>query len=108
MHNTNNNNNRAFTPLVRYHNLILEKSEILFNNKGRTGIYLWTHVESGKIYLSSAFELSDRLRRYFSTSELKRGDNYIYRALISHTHSTFSLAILEYINITNLSKKRST
>jgi group I intron endonuclease len=36
-------------------------------------------------------------------SELKRVDNYITRAIISHTHSAFSLTILEYIDISTLS-----
>lgn len=113
MNNTNNNNG-SFVPVVIYNNLDSEKLQILKDNKWRTGIYLWrtgiylwTHVGSGKIYIGSAFDLSDRLKRYFSPSELKRVDNYICRALLDHTHSAFSLAILEYIDITNLSKKEA-
>jgi hypothetical protein len=30
---------------------------------------------------------------------------YIYNAIITYTHFAFSLSILEYINIKNLSKK---
>lgn len=71
----------------------------------KTGIYLWTHKESGKKYIGSAVDLSKRLSRYYSPSELKRVDNYISKALLDHTHSVFSLAIIEYIDITNLSKE---
>lgn len=66
-----------------------------------------THKESGKIYVGSAVDLSKRLKDYFSPFYLKRAKNYICNALIYHTHSAFSLSILEYINISNLSKEEA-
>jgi len=50
-------------------------------------------------------DLSRRFYSYYSLPELKRVDNYISRALILHTYSAFSLTILEYIDISNLSKE---
>jgi len=93
----------AQAPIIIYHNVETDKSIILTDNKGKAGIYKWTHKESGKIYIGSAVDLSRRLSKYFSSSELKRADNYISRAIISHTHSAFSLSILEYIDISTLS-----
>jgi group I intron endonuclease len=83
------------------------KSTILSDNKDKTGIYQWKHKISGKIYIGSAFNLTDRLRDYYSSSELKRMNNLICRAIIHHEHSAFSLSILEYIDITNLSKEEA-
>jgi hypothetical protein len=39
----------------------------------------------------------------FAPLYLKGANNYICNALISHTHSAFSLAIVEYIDISKLS-----
>jgi len=107
MYNNNNNNNVHFTPVIVYNNVDTDKSKILFDNKGKSGIYLWTHKETGKIYVGSAVDLSNRLSKYFSPLDLKRIDNYISRALLHHTYSTFTLSILEYIDISNLSKEET-
>lgn len=40
---------------------------------------------------------------YFSPLALKRDDTYICRALLHHTHSTFSLHIIEHIDIKGFS-----
>src|SRR5690606_28603573 len=93
--------------VIVYSNAETDKSKILSDNKGKAGIYLWTHKESGKKYIGSAVDLSKRLKDYFSPSYLKRAKNYICNALIFHTHSAFSLSILEYINISNLSKEEA-
>jgi len=100
-------NNKIFIPIIFYDNANTDKLRILSDNKGKTGIYLWTHKESGKIYVGSAVDLSNRLSKYFSPLDLKRIDNYISRALLHHTHSAFSLSILEYIDISNLSKEEA-
>src|ERR1700761_4694332 len=87
-----------FVPIMIYPNPETEKSTILSDNKGKTGIYQWKHNESGKIYIGSAFDLSNRLNRYFTLSWLKQADNYICRALLLHGQNKFSLTIFEYIN----------
>lgn len=94
-------------PIMIYSNAENDKSRILFDNRGKTGIYMWTHNLSGKIYIGSAIDLSQRLSTYFSVSSLKRDDNYICRALLNHTHSAFSLSILKYIDILKLDKKEA-
>lgn len=53
-------------------------------------------------------DLGKRLYNYFLISYLIYHDNsYIYRALLKDGHSSFSLTILEYLDITNLSKEES-
>lgn len=84
-------------PIMIYSNAYDNKSIILSAHKGRAGIYMWMHKESGKFYIGSAVDLSKRLSKYYTLSELKRANNRICNALICHTHSAFSLSILDYI-----------
>lgn len=88
---------------IIYDNAEIDRLQILSDNKGRSGIYLFKHKESEKFYIGSAVDLYERLRKYYISSYLKRADNYISRALLKHGHSAFSLIILEYIDIKNLS-----
>lgn len=96
-----------FVPVMIYHNPDTDKSRILLESKGKTGIYLWTHKESGKIYIGSAFDLSKRLKDYFSTNYLKRSNSYICNAIGFHTHSAFYLSIIEYIYISDKSSEEA-
>jgi group I intron endonuclease len=110
MQNNNNflNNNESFVSAKIYNNVEINKLMIFKDNKNRTGIYKWTHLESGKIYIGSAVDLSLRLRDYFNKSFLNRKKTmYIYNALLHHGYSAFSLNILEYIDISNLSKEEA-
>jgi group I intron endonuclease len=98
----------AFIPVMIYSNAETDKSIILTDTKGKTGIYLWTHKESGKRYIGSAFDLSSRLGNYFNKTYLKKFKTvYIYNALLHHGYSAFSLSILELIDISNLSKEEA-
>ena len=67
---------------------------------------MWTHKTSGKRYVGSAVNFSKRLNNYFKKSYLERNKTiYIYNALLVHGYSAFTLTILEYVYITNLSKE---
>jgi group I intron endonuclease len=81
------------------------KPIIYKENRKRTGIYLWLNNINGKYYIGSAIDLSRRLKSYYSPTYLKQMNNYISRAIIHYTHSAFSIMILEFIDITNLSKE---
>jgi group I intron endonuclease len=106
MQNNFSSNNGHTLPVIVYSNANTDKSTILLDNKNRTGIYQWTHKESGKIYVGSAVNLSKRLNNYFNENYLNHDKNmYICNALLLHGHSAFSLTILEYIDISNLTKE---
>lgn len=64
----------------------VEKATILKENKGKSGIYLWTNKINGKRYIGSAVDLSNRLRNYFNTSYLedRKDIMIIYKALLAH------------------------
>ena len=110
------NENLPNQPAIIYKNAEIDKSQILSETKGLAGIYMWTHIESDKKYIGSAVDLSKRLKDYYSPLYLKRADNYISRAapkrglhpappgaLLHHTYSAFSLTIIEFISIKDLS-----
>jgi len=71
---------------VVYHNPKVEKATILKENKGKSGIYLWTNKIHGKRYVGSAIDLNNRLRNYFNTSYLtdRKDIMIIYKALLAH------------------------
>lgn len=60
------NNNGSFVSVIIYNNVETNKSQILFENKGKTGIYMWTSNSSDKTYIGSAVNLSRRFTQYFS------------------------------------------
>jgi GIY-YIG catalytic domain len=93
-------------PIMIYHNADVNKLQILSENKEKAGIYMWTQNESGKRCVGSAVDLSKRLSNYYSIAYLTRFKSmYINNALLHHGYSEFSLSILEFIDITNLSKE---
>jgi group I intron endonuclease len=106
MNNTNNNGN--FLPIKIYYNVETNKSLILSDNKGRAAIYMWTNILSGKRYVGSSVDLLNRLKLYFSVVSLNRNKSmYINNALLNHGYSAFTLSILEYIDISNLSLEQT-
>jgi hypothetical protein len=92
-----------FIPAIFYENADVDRLRILKDNKDKAGIYLWTHLESGKIYIGSALNLSDRLKNYFNKGNLERNKS-ICNALLHHGYSKFTLTIIEIIDISNLTK----
>jgi group I intron endonuclease len=104
------NNNGSFVPAILYNNADINKLQILKDNKDKAGIYMWTHLESGKRYIGSAYDLANRLDDYFRKSYISdksKGNSYIYNALLIHGYSKFSISILEYIDISNISPEEA-
>lgn len=70
------------------------KASILKQNKGKSGIYKWTHIESGKCYVGSAVDLSKRFKNYFNVYYLKReitvSRSLIYGALLKYGYTSFT------------------
>lgn len=89
-----------YDPVVVYTNVDLQMKQILEENKGKSGIYIWTNKGNGKFYIGSGVDLKTRLKRYLSLNYLegriKLGQSHIYSAILNHGHSNFKLEILEY------------
>jgi len=71
------------------------KLDILIENRGKYGIYRWVHNDSARSYIGSAVNLSIRLRKYYTFSQLIINKMIINRAHLKYRYSNFSLHILE-------------
>lgn len=54
-----------------FSNIKTTRSQILFDTKGRAKIYIFIFLETGKIYIGSAFYLSKQLKDYYFPYYLK-------------------------------------
>jgi hypothetical protein len=84
---------------ILYSNTDIMKSQIIKDNKKKCGIYLWTNILSGKIYVGSSTNLGIRFKDYFNyshISNIKRSNSNIHKALIKYGYSNFQLEIIEY------------
>lgn len=91
-------------PIRVYNNPDKEKELIVNENKGRTGIYRWVHIESGKSYIGSSVKLNTRFRQYFNYNHITypKRNLIIYKALLKYGYSEFRLEILEYSTVDKL------
>lgn len=103
------NNKIKLTPTITYHNINVNKSFIFFNNKGKSGIYRWNNLVTGKSYVGSSKDLSNRLRVYCSTNIINKiiskESSIIYRAILKYGYSSFSVDILEYCEVDMLRER---
>jgi len=83
---------------VSYINADTQKEAILNDNKEKSGVYCWTKIESGKMYVGSSVDLYRRFIQYYNIKYITRTakSSLICRALLKHGYSKFKLEILEY------------
>jgi group I intron endonuclease len=93
-------------PIV-YFNPEREKESIIKENKGKSGIYRWVHIESGNSYIGSSVRLNNRFKQYFNYNHLTSLDRNmrINKALLKYGHSGFRFEILEYCSVEELIKR---
>ena len=53
-------------PVAVYKDLIGQKKQIFYDNRGRTGVYKWINVKTGDFYIGSAGDLHKRSVNYFN------------------------------------------
>jgi group I intron endonuclease len=79
---------------------------IIKDNKNKSGIYKWTNKITNDIYVGQSIDLAKRFIKYFNLSYLKNRETLVIsRALIKYGYSNFSLEILEYCDIANLTER---
>jgi predicted GIY-YIG superfamily endonuclease len=89
-----------------YYNADKDKLNILKDNKGKSGIYLWGNKENGKFYIGSSSDLRRRLMLYYNINFLaKFSTSYINNALLKEGYSAFRFYIIEYCNKEDLIKR---
>jgi len=79
---------------------------ILKENKGKSGIYMWTNKITGDIYIGQSVDLAERLKRYYYPNYLEKNKSLlISRALMKYGHASFSTTILEYCEKSELNER---
>lgn len=92
--------------LVVYDDVDCLKQIILEENKGKSGIYMFTSKVTKDFYIGQSKNLYNRFLNYFNPSYIKRLVNSrIGRALIKYGYSGFSLTILEYCEKSDLTAR---
>jgi hypothetical protein len=96
-------------PVVSYSNADTLKLQIIKENRKKSGVYCWTNLINGKIYVGSSSNLGERFYRYykidFLMGVLKRSRSQIYSSILKNGYSNFKLDILEYCNKEDLLKR---
>jgi len=102
------------TPRVLYINAKTDIKDILDENDGKSGIYIWINKLNGKRYIGSASDLGNkklgRIYRYFRPSYLTNknlGSSKIRRAILKYGYDNFMIGILEYCAIDKLIEREN-
>jgi len=97
------NKNIKIIPVISYPNAKTCKFIIYRENKYKSGIYKWTNIKTGKFYIGSSKNLTERFKFYFCPkcliNKLLISRSHIYDSLLQDGYSNFSLEILEYCDI---------
>jgi len=93
-------------PILYYKNIEKDKSLIYNQNRNKSGIYCWNNVITGKFYIGSAVNLTQRLKKYFSTKilikSLLKSRSLINSSLLKYGYKNFELQIIEYCDKTSV------
>ena len=91
-------NPNSFVPVLKYENADLQKKQVVKENKGRSGVYLWQNNVNGNCYIGSSVDLGRRFKNYFSFNYITKSKSsmLINKALIKYGYYNFSIEILEY------------
>lgn len=95
-----------FKDVKFYEDAFSMRKSIIKDNKNKSGIYKWSNKITNDIYVGQSIDLAKRFIKYFNLSYLKNRETLVIsRALIKYGYSNFSLEILEYCDIANLTER---
>jgi len=91
-------NTMKFIPKKVYSNADTQKDSIIKENRKLSGVYRWTNKINGKSYIGSSTNIGKRLTQYYNYTYISssRHNMLIYKAILKHGHSNFTLEIFEY------------
>ena len=102
----NKDNKTNLNPVKVYDNFNKDRSNILTQLKGKLGVYYLINNINGHSYVGSSINLASRMKNYLNTSFLKSRQNSnmpITKALLKYGPENFSLWILEYVEVREIS-----
>lgn len=104
-------------PGIRYLNVVKvydnfkeSRINILKQQRDKSGVYCLINKVNGHAYVGSSMNLASRMRNYLNKAFLKSKQNAnmpITKALLKYDHSNFSLLILEYVELVNLTARET-
>jgi group I intron endonuclease len=83
---------------------------IVKEQRDKSGVYCLINKVNGHAYVGSSMNLASRMRNYLNKAFLKSKQNAnmpITKALLKYDHSNFSLLILEYVELVNLTSRET-
>jgi len=90
-------------------NFLLNKLDILKDNKDKSGIYILYNIINNKIYIGRSINLRKRFMDYYNINYLNRvvtnGNSRICDALLIYGYINFSLEILEYCDKKSIAER---
>jgi group I intron endonuclease len=94
----------SVVPVLVYPNADTLKQLIIKNNRGKSGVYRWVNIISGRNYIGSSVNLGKRFINYYNYNHLSdpKCNMLIYKAVLKYGYSNFKLEILEYCNQTRV------
>lgn len=95
--------NIKLDPAKVYSDLLNNKVKVISENKKKSGVYLWKHIKSNKIYIGSSIDIARRFYGYCSQRNLVINKTMIIcKSLLKYGISQFSFSILEYCEPENV------
>lgn len=109
--NSNKEAGNQFLKAVKvYDNFKESRINILKEQRDKSGVYCLINKVNGHAYVGSSMNLASRMRNYLNKAFLKSKQNAnmpITKALLKYDHSNFSLLILEYVELVNLTARET-
>jgi group I intron endonuclease len=102
--------NQQFKAIKVYDNFKEYRVNIIKEQKDQSGVYCLINKVNGHAYVGSSMNLASRMRNYLNKAFLKSKQNAnmpITKALLKYDHSNFSLLILEYVELENLTARET-
>lgn len=104
----NINCNNQIAIIKSYSNPYEDRKRIYLENRNKPGIYCLSNLITGKLYIGSSTNLTERFYCYLSYTKLKRQslryNSFINNALLKYGYSNFKLNILKYCDNNELHK----
>jgi len=93
-------NTQNLKPVKVYSSLKQDRTQILQDEKNKSGVYCLINNTNGHAYVGSSINLASRMKNYLNNLFLKSRQNSnmpIVKALLKYGQLNFSLLILEYV-----------